>query len=158
MRDQALASNSYAEAIAVFDRFALNFKGPDVRIRAMSLMHAHLLLLSGDTERGREKARSLLQLFDAEQIGRPEHFFARERATIHAMLGEDDRALVELANSQRRNGFVRWWYTAEQDPLFAHLRADLRFQALAETARQHRARQRALLEELRAEGKVPKRP
>jgi hypothetical protein len=62
-----------------------------------------------------------------------------------------------LEDSQRMQHFARWWYTGEIDPLYEHLHADPRFKALAARAKQHRAQQRALLEEMRNKGVVPRR-
>lgn len=73
------------------------------------------------------------------------------------MLGDDERALQELAAGQKLNHWVRWWHTAELDPLYDRLRHDPRFQALAEQARKHRSQQRALLDEMRRKGEVPQR-
>jgi hypothetical protein len=64
---------------------------------------------------------------------------------------------MELADSMRHGEYVRWWYTAELDPLYAHLRADPRFRALADTAKRHRLEQRALLDDMRRRGEVPTR-
>lgn len=158
LRDEALASGDYAPALSAFDKArSLHAKG-GLNTVSMDLIHAHTLILSGDLERGRALAKQILQLFDVEQVGRPAHWFARSRAMAYAMLGDDERALAELATSVQHKNLSYWWYTAELDPLFAHLRKDSRFQALAETARQHRARQRVLLDEMRRKGEVPKRP
>jgi hypothetical protein len=116
-----------------------------------------MLLLAGETRRGRELLTSLLEHLDAEQIGRPEHIFSWERAAAFAMLGEDERALTELTASQRMGRFAGWWYTAERDPVYSRLRQDPRFQALAARARTHSQQQRALLEEMRKRGEVPRR-
>jgi hypothetical protein len=142
----------------VFEKYRSVFKGPPIGIRGMQLAHAHTLILSGDAERGRELAKTLLQLFDAEEVGRPRHFFARERASAYAMLGDHERAIAELTNSIGRRDFIRWWYTAERDALFAPLRTDRRFQVLLGQASQHRLEQRALLDAMRRNGEVPKRP
>ena len=72
-------------------------------------------------------------------------------------LGEDDKAMELLEDSQRMKQFARWWYTGELDPLYAHLHSDPRFKALVARAKQHRAQQRALLEEMRNKGVVPRR-
>jgi hypothetical protein len=100
---------------------------------------------------------SLLARLDAEQIGRPANMYAWERAAIYAMLGDNERALTELAASQQMGRFVGWWYIAELDPIYANVRRDPRFQALAARARAHSQEQRALLDEMRKKGEVPKR-
>jgi hypothetical protein len=87
----------------------------------------------------------------------PPHWFARDRASLFELLGDDDRALEELAASQNLNQWSRRWYTGEIDPLYSHLRLDPRFQALAEKARKQRAQQRALVEEMRRKGEIPTR-
>jgi hypothetical protein len=125
--------------------------------RSFAVVYAHTLMLAGEAQRGRKLAASLLVSLDGEEVGRPEHWFARERAALFATLGDDERALQELAASQKLNHWVRWWYTAEVDPLYDRLRRDPRFQVLAEQARKHRSQQRALLDEMRRKGEVPKR-
>ena len=128
-----------------------------MRNRGLVLTYAHVLLLAGETRRGRELLTSLLEHLDAEQIGRPAHMFAWERAAVFAMLGEDERALTELAASQKMGRFAGWWYTAELDPVYSRVRQDSRFQALAARARAHSQQQRALLDEMRKNGEIPRR-
>src|SRR5262249_41621139 len=94
---------------------------------------------------------------DSESVGRTKDWFSRERAAAYAVLGDDERTVAELQASARTHKYYRWWYVAECDPLYEHLRGDPRFQALAEEAQQHRRSQRALLEELRRKGAVPTR-
>ena len=115
------------------------------------------MLLAGETRRGRELLTSLLEQLDAEQIGRPAHIYSWERSAAYAMLGDNERALTELAASQNAGRFTGWWYTAELDPIYSNIRRDPRFQALAEKARAHSKQQRALLEEMRRKGEVPQR-
>jgi hypothetical protein len=125
--------------------------------RGLVLTYAHTLMTVGEVRRGRELLLSLLEHLDAEQSGRPAHWFAWERAAAFAMLGEDERALEELAASVEANRFVGWWYTAERDPVYSRIRKDPRFQALVVKTREHRHHQRALLDEMRRKGEVPKR-
>jgi len=69
----------------------------------------------------------------------------------------DERALAELAIAQKMRKYYRWWYLAELDPLYARFRSEPRFRALTDQARQYRVEQRALLEQMRSKGEVPKR-
>jgi transcriptional activator of cad operon len=158
LRDEAIQTGNYATALDLIERSVQLYSGASpMRNRGLVLTYAHVLLLSGETRRGREVLTSLLDQLDAEQIGRPAHMYAWERAVAFAILGDNERALSELAASQKVGRFVGWWYTAELDPVFSQVRKDPRFQALAAQARAHRDRQRALLDEMRAKGEVPSR-
>ncbi len=158
LRDEALSTGHFEIALDAFEKARAANPTGGLNMAGTDLLYAHTLILSGDSERGRALARSVLHLFEVEQVGRPPHWFARNRATAYALLGDDERALAELAVSVQHDDLTHWWYTADLDPVFAHLRKDPRFQALAETARQHRANQRALLDEMRRKGEVPQRP
>lgn len=158
IRDEAIVTGDFAPALDLIERTTLLFSGTSpMRNRGLVLTYAHILLLAGETRRGRELLSSMLEHLDAEQIGRPEHIFAWERAAAFAMLGEDERALTELAASQQAGRFAGWSYTAEFDPIYSRVRSDPRFQALAARARTHIQQQRALLDEMRSKGEVPKR-
>jgi DNA-binding winged helix-turn-helix (wHTH) protein/TolB-like protein/Tfp pilus assembly protein PilF len=158
LRDEAMLTGNFAPALDLIERTTLLFSGTSpMRNRGLVLTYAHVLLLSGETRRGRELLTSLLEHLDAEQIGRPANMYAWERAAAFAMLGEDERALTELTASQKMGRFAGWWYTAELDPVYARVRHDPRFQALAARARAHSREQRALLEGMRRNAKVSKR-
>lgn len=158
VRDEAMLTGDYATALDLIERTVQLYSGSSMmRNRGLLLTYAHMLLLSGETRRGREVLTSLLEQLDAEQIGRPPHMYAWERAAAFAMLGENERALEELAASQKMGRYIGWWYTAELDPIWASVRRDPRFQALAAEARRHTERQRALLDEMRRKGEVPTR-
>jgi DNA-binding winged helix-turn-helix (wHTH) protein/TolB-like protein/Tfp pilus assembly protein PilF len=158
LRDEAIVTGDFAPALDLIERTTLLLSGTSpMRNRGLVLTYAHILLLAGETRRGRELLTSLLEHLDAEQIGRPAHMFAWERAAAFALLGEDERALTELAASQKMGRFAGWWYTAELDPIYSRVRRDPRFQALAARARAHSQEQRAQLDKMRRNGEVPKR-
>ena len=158
LRDEAILTGNFAPALDMIERATLLLSGNSLmRNRGLVLTYAHTLLLAGETRRGRELLTSLLEQLEAEQIGRPAHMYAWERAAAFAMLGDNERALTELAASQNAGRFAGWWYTADRDPIYSNVRRDPRFQALAEKARAHSKQQRALLEEMRRKGEVPQR-
>lgn len=158
LRDEAILTGNFAPARDLIERATQVYSGSSLmRNRGLVLTYAHVLLLSGETRRGRGILTSLLEHLDAEQIGRPVHMYAWERAATFAMLGDNDRALTELAASQKMGRFAGWWYTAELDPIFSNVRNDPRFQELAARARTHSQQQRALLDQMRDKGEVPKR-
>jgi hypothetical protein len=96
-------------------------------------------------------------LVDTHSVGRTGNNFSRERAAAFAVLGEDERALDELAISVRDGKLYRWWYLSGHDPLYEHLRGHPRFLAINQQARQHLDLQRALVEEMRRQGEIPTR-
>jgi TolB-like protein len=160
LRDEAIATGDYAPVLKQLEaRYAMQVSGTGPRVwsRGLGLVYAHTLVLAGETQRGRKLATSILVQLDAESVGRTENWFCRERAAAFAILGDDERALAELAITLKMRKFYRWWYTAELDPLYERFRGDPRFQALAEQAREHRVEQRALVEQMRRKGEVPKR-
>jgi DNA-binding winged helix-turn-helix (wHTH) protein/TolB-like protein len=160
LRDEAIATGDYAPVLKQLEaRYSMQVSGTGPRVwsRGLGLVYAHTLVLAGETQRGRKLATSILVQLDAESVGRTENWFCRERAAAFAILGEDERALAELAMTQKMRKFYRWWYTAELDPLYDRFRSDPRFQALAEQARKYRVEQRALVEQMRRKGEVPKR-
>jgi DNA-binding winged helix-turn-helix (wHTH) protein/TolB-like protein/Tfp pilus assembly protein PilF len=160
LRDGAIASGDYARVLKQFEaRYAIQATEAEPRVwsRGLGLVYAHTLVLAGETERGRKLATSILVQLDAESVGRTENWFCRERAAAFTILGDDERALAELAIAQSMGKYYRWRYLAELDPLFARFRSEPRFRALAEQARKYRVEQRALLEQMRSKGEVPKR-
>lgn len=165
LRDQAISTGDFSTALDLESkRFAMTVpwgakkSGPPREWnRGLSLVYAHTLVASGDTVRGRKLAGEILAQLDGESVGRPQFFFSRDRAAAYAILGDKDRAIEELRNSLGIHHYYLWWYLADHDPLYAGLRDDPRFQALAAQAKQHRVEQRALLDEMRRTGQVPKR-
>ena len=156
MRDTAIRSGDYTSALARLAAAYKDWKAAPITIRSVAAVYAHTLILAGERDRGLELARSLLAQIEAEGEARPPHWFARERATLFAILGDDERALNELAASVAGRHIDRWWYTAKFDPLFERVRSDPRFQALNAQVELHRAEQRARLEQLRRDGTIPR--
>jgi tetratricopeptide (TPR) repeat protein len=158
IRDGAIATGDFDSAVRLFETVSASREGwLPMWQRGFSLVYAHTLLLAGQVERGRQVAESTLALVETHGVGRDENWFSRERAAAFAVLGNDERALEELAISVSDGKLYRWWYLAEHDPLYAHLNGDPRFLAIDERARKHLDRQRALLEEMRRKGEVPTR-
>ena len=160
LRDGAIASGDLASVLKQLEtRYAIQATAAEPRLwsRGLGLVYAHTLVLAGETERGRKLATSILVQLEAESVGRTENWFCRERAAAFAILGDDERALAELAIAQKMRKYYRWWYLAELDPLYARFRSEPRFRALTDQARQYRVEQRALLEQMRSKGEVPKR-
>jgi len=157
VRDQGMATGDHAAALAVLEPVFAAYPAAKTTTsydREFSIVFAHVLILSGQVERGRRLARSLMVTLEGDEVGRPPHTFSRERAELFALLGENDRALEALAANQRSNHWSHWWYTGELDPIFAHLHADPRFRALSTAAREQRAAQRALLHDMIRRGEV----
>jgi TolB-like protein/DNA-binding winged helix-turn-helix (wHTH) protein/Tfp pilus assembly protein PilF len=158
IRDGAIATGDFESAVKLLESVhARGAEQPRMWYRGFALVYAHTLVLAGQVERGRQLAESTLATVDTHGVGRTEHWFSRERAAAFAILRDDERALEELAICVKEQKLYRWWYLAERDPLYAHLRDDPRFQAVDEQARKHLDRQRVLLEEMRRKGEIPAR-
>jgi len=91
---------------------------------------------------------------------------ANERLSLHhlprglakLLLGDREAALAELAAAfDEDHDYRQWWYTIDHDPSWSPLRDDPRFKAIADRVRAHVQQQRAALEVLRRDGKVPRR-
>jgi DNA-binding winged helix-turn-helix (wHTH) protein/TolB-like protein len=165
LRDDAMRTGDFTYALERMDkRFALNVPwgsqknvGPRYWNRTLGLVYAHTLVLAGQTQQGRKLAQTILAQLDSESVGRARYYNSRDQAAAFMILGDKEGALRELKNSLSIHHYNYWWYTGDIDPLYAQLRPDPRFQALVTQAKEHSARQRALLDEMRRAGKVPSR-
>jgi hypothetical protein len=76
----------------------------------------------------------------------------------HVLAGEREAALDSLRKLSKSQGYLLyWWYLIDRDPIWADIRSDPRFQAIASSLRDRAARQRVLLEQMRTNGEVPPR-
>ncbi len=150
IRDAAIETGDFSPALHLLQSVQVAHEGRlPMWYRGFALIYAHTQVLAGDVQGGLDLARATLALVDAHGSGRAGNWFSRERAAAYAVLGDDDHALRELTHSVENGQLYRWWYLAEHDPLYAHLRDDPRFQALNRRAMAHRDRQRAMLEAMR---------
>jgi predicted Zn-dependent protease len=119
---------------------------------------AHLQLVQGNVVWAKEILEELIAWIDAEDKYGPV-FNLRTRAQALMLLGRRDEALRSLAAAYTvDHDHAEWWYTIERDPVYDQVRETAEFRALAADARRHAARERAAVEELRRQGKIPRRP
>ena len=152
VRDTAIINGDLAAAVGRLQDAYENWQAAAITNRSVGIVYAHTLVLAGETQRGLELAKSLLLQVEAEGEGRPAEWFSRDRASLLAILGEDDRALEALEISVNGLHIDRWWYLAQMDPLFERVRRLPGFSALDARVRQHRDAQRRELERMRREG------
>ena len=122
---------------------------------------AHLLQANGQRAESEKLLDETLAWVNSKRDPRREDFlgwpYRRVRADALALQGHRDAAVAALAEAFRLGEREDWWYTIERDPLWESMRSDPRFQAIAAEARAHAAAQRALLEEMRRKGEVPRK-
>lgn len=169
LRDAALRAgpgSPYERALVA--RFADgqgNERGADTPLRIDLRNYRALLLVSQlglahartavPREAARTRLRELIAWMDANERYGMQH---QPRALALRLLGENDRALAELAAgfAQDRD-YHQWWYLLEREPAWVELHADSRFRAIADRVREHVRGEHAALETLRRDGKVPPR-
>jgi TolB-like protein/DNA-binding winged helix-turn-helix (wHTH) protein/Tfp pilus assembly protein PilF len=158
LRDAALGgpADSPAER-ELRARHAGAAEGParEFTYRARILL-AHLALARGERAQATAALREALAWTEANARFGMRH---RPRATAFMLLGETDVALRELATSfAEERDYRQWWYVLDHDPVWAPVRQDPRFRALADRVRAHVREERAALERMRAAAELPRRP
>jgi tetratricopeptide (TPR) repeat protein len=162
LRDYALRTRDYATAEKLLcERYAMTTNGPVVidlyNFRVWVLL-AHLQLAKGNTARANQVLESVIRWIDTEYGKYGPVFERRTRAQALMLLGHREDALHELAASFAvDHDHVDWWYAVEHDPVWNEVRDTAEFRALAADARRFAARERAAVEELRRQGKIPRR-
>ena len=161
LRDYALQANDYERPRRVLaERYELALEGP-IEIRfsnyRAAVPFAHIERLRGRDDRAREILRAVVRHVDSE-THTPPVYKRRSRALALMLLGEEERALADLAASFRDDrDYTQWWYALDRDPVWGGVRDDPRFQALAAEVRAHAARDLDAVETLRAQGQIPRR-
>ncbi len=115
----ALNSNGlYDDAI----RLSESLLATDPTNQAMLMIGGYAYAMSG----AKNEAEDFIKRF--KEIGKKQYASAYYVATIHAALGEKDKAFAELENSFEQRD---WWLARmRSDPLMASLRSDPRFKAM----------------------------
>ena len=162
VRDFGLHSRQFdraAEAIAT--RYGFDLDAPVVsnlqqEIAAPAL--AHVLLADGKTEAAKRLLVQSIRWVDQHPklglVG-----VGRNKAAALMLLGEQDQALSLLTATVVTGHDLRvCWYLVDRDPVWAPVRGDPRFRAIAASCRKAAAAQREKLDALRRAGKVPERP
>jgi TolB-like protein/DNA-binding winged helix-turn-helix (wHTH) protein/tetratricopeptide (TPR) repeat protein len=169
LRDMALRTHDYASAEDLFCKRYLVCKDrrvvqvPDVagvdlgNFRVWGLL-AHLQLEQGNTAWAKETLEAVIAWIDADDKYGPV-FNLRTRAQALMLLGRREEALRDLAAGFAvDHDHTQWWYTIERDPVYDEVRETAEFRALAADAQRFVAREKAAVEELRRQGKIPRRP
>jgi hypothetical protein len=124
--------------------------GPDPKIGGLFTL-AYWLRVHGD-----RPAADRLNLALRHWVDRYDTPPSLLHGVVQVLAGERDAALKSLA-AETRGSHLYFWWLLERDPIWAPLRADPRFQAALATERQYATRQRAIIEQMRQRGEVPRR-
>ena len=162
VRDYALQTGQYEQgAQAIASRYGFDLSNPrsdSLPQSGVAPMLGHILIAAGKRQQGERLLAQTVQWIDAH----PRYGVVgvyRSRATAMMLLGERDQALSNLKAVIETGKDRRfWWYLIDRDPVWEPVRGDPRFKAIAEFCRQAARQQRARLDELRRQGKVPSRP
>ena len=171
IRLHARATGDYARAITAVESYAgvgWDATGkPTLPSRDRSFLRdgpialADLLLQSGQTSRGRALLAEIIATMRREtrDEGRPEFWYLRWHPVALALSGERDAAIAMLERSVAAGiAASQWWCFIENEPAFASLRGDPRYDGLREKVRAASAEQRRELDRMRREELVPMRP
>jgi len=117
-----------------------------------------MLINSGERAQGERLLRASLAAMDyaAHDLRRGELWYLIDQATAFALLGDSKAALAALHKTVDR-GYLDLWSYFELDPAFDRLHGNAEFQSLMRALKTKVAHQRQLLDQMRADGRVPDR-
>lgn len=120
---------------------------------------ADLMLRAGETVRARRLLEMALALMDTAAIKyqRGEMWFALQRSRALALLGRTEEAFVALANVPQ-SGEAPWSWQIDADPIYDAMRSDMRFKNFLASRHALIARERAKVDEMRAQDVIPTGP
>jgi DNA-binding winged helix-turn-helix (wHTH) protein/TolB-like protein len=159
VRDYGLANRRLPEAVAVLQsRFQKVRDRPVIERMSVGLNLAHVLMLSGEKERGLALVREILAVIDEQKDTANLPWLAGRRTAALLLMGSADSALLELAVGEKAGVHMNWWYLAERSPLYSAIRENPKFIAMVDRANRHRDGQRKLIEQSIRKGEIPRRP
>jgi hypothetical protein len=127
-------------------------------IASFSVALGDVLIASGDRKRGERLLRASLadMNYVIHDLKRGELWYLDDQAIALALLGDRKGSLATLRKASS-NGTMRQHWPIEIDPAFSSIRVDPEFQAIVHDSEQVRVRERHLLDQLRAAGRIPNR-
>lgn len=162
VRDFALKAGQLdrgAEAIAT--RYGFDLSSPQVTSLYQlpaSVPLAQILIAQGKTELAHRLLSQAVRWLDEHPKLGLGGGTGRAKAGALMLLGQRDQALsVLLATTRGAHDIRQCWYLVRQDPVWAPVRSDPRFQEIVGVCSESQRTQRALLEAMRSAGKVQRR-
>ena len=162
IRDEALATKKYAPALEVLaERYGVNAGALGEYAETSyiwGLAYAQVLRANGEEVRATQLARAVLASIDRVINDRgpsPEALYWR--AMAQAILGDSNAAMTSLESAVHRDMVWGWWMI-DQDPAFAGLKQDARYQAIIAHFTDLARKQAALAAEMRKRHELRQRP
>ncbi len=167
LRMHARATGQYGRAIEVLAQRAQTewdaADRPIVRDPSTLYLNAaglgDLLMLTDQAARGRRLLEATLAATDHDETayGKGTLWLDQMRSVVLALLGRNDEAIAVLHRALVERHQLSWWSSLADEPAYAGLRKDSRFQAILTTLREHAGQERQSVAQLRANGIVPDR-
>jgi TolB-like protein/DNA-binding winged helix-turn-helix (wHTH) protein/Tfp pilus assembly protein PilF len=160
LRDYALRTGNYTQVIAQIDRYTfLGDRDTSISMKNFRAVpaFAEVRMLQGNGDDARALLEKCIRWIDEVHLPQLSDVYAlRVKANALMLLGDTDLALQTLQSSFDSLDYLQWWYTIQRDPIWVTLHGTPAFDAIERTVNQYIERQAALLENLRANGMVPR--
>ncbi len=166
LRMDARKTGDYRQARAVLEKVSevtwsasgIPTLPPQLGLATASVALGDVLIASGDRTRGERLLRASLADMNhiMHDLKRGELWYLNDQAVALALLGDRKGSLAALRKVAGNGGLNDMW-PIELDPALAAMRGDPEFQAILQAFLQVRVRERRLLDQMRADGRIPKR-